>query len=143
MINDQPVPKQWHLPSVNSTHPLYQCSTWCHMVWNINLVSYPGSISSLLLVHISPSPITSKTTREAETALDLHSTAQQQLQHGCLINTAFLLKLMHSIIAETMKKMNSVPAETRRISASYTIPPVRELWLHENQGGDRTRIQSF
>lgn len=141
LINDQPVSKQWHLPSANSTHPLFHCSTCCYMVQSTSLVSCPGSVSSLLLVHISPSPVTSKTTREAETALNLHSTAQQQ--HWCLITIVFLLKLICSIIAETMKKINFVPAETRRISASCTIPSVRELGLHENLGGDRTRIQNF
>jgi len=48
--------------------------------------------------------------------LDLFSTAQQQLEHRCVITIIFPLKPKHSTAPDTIKgkkKINYVPAETR------------------------------
>ena len=43
----------------------------------------------------------------------LHPPRWKQTKHQCVISITFLLKPKHSIIPDTMKEINSVPAETR------------------------------
>jgi len=61
------------------------------------------------------SPLPGRTVQEAKKtkmSSDQYSTAQIQLKHWSVISVVFLLKLNHSIIPDTMKKINSVSAET-------------------------------
>lgn len=55
---------------------------------------------------------------KAAASLATCSSAQLQLKFCCVINTVFLLKSKHSIIPDTMRKSNSVPAETRTVLLS-------------------------
>lgn len=60
-------------------------------------------------------PLPGRTVQEAKKtkmSSDQYSTAQIQLKHWSVISVVFLLKLNHSIIPDTMKKINSVSAET-------------------------------
>ena len=68
-----------------------------------------------------PSPFAGRTKQEAETSLGYCSAAQQQLWHWCVINIDFLLKPKHSIIPDTMKKISSVPTESRTFAYSVLL----------------------
>lgn len=50
------------------------------------------------------------------------STAKQQLKHRYAIS--FLLEQKHSIITDTMKKINSIPSEIRTIYTPYSMPSI-------------------
>lgn len=67
------------------------------------------SPSSLLCTH---SPFTGSTVQEAEMSLILWSTVRQQLKHQCVIDV-FLLLPKYIIIPATVRKINSIPVETR------------------------------
>ena len=60
-------------------------------------------------------------------------------KHLCFINIVFLLKSKYSIIPDTIKKINSVPAETktRKQHSSWIICPTKEclhIWINKRQG---------
>lgn len=48
------------------------------------------------------------------------SIALQQRKHGCIINIIFLLNPNHSTIPATTKKINSIPAEIRKLQKPQT-----------------------
>jgi len=98
-------------PPANSPQ-LYIFSILCHMIWNIHL----ASLGQLSFFHPFPDPCASApghsmTSWKTEMSLALCSTTLQQLKYYCVIPNH--LKPMHNIITVTMKKINSVPAETR------------------------------
>lgn len=95
----------WLWPTSSS----FTAFAWCHMVWTIPLTS-SGQLSWFCPI---PAPCVpqppSQRRWKTKMSLALYSTTQQQ-QHQSTIHVIFLLK---PIIPETMKKMNSVPGETR------------------------------
>ena len=109
LTNDQLVPEEFLL-SLASSPQLCGYFTWHRMLWHIPLailVQFPPS--SLC----SPRRQVSKRSWKTETSLALRSTDQQKLKHQCIIYIVSLLKPQNRITADTMKKTNSVPAETR------------------------------
>lgn len=82
-------------------------------VWVICLRPVP----SQLLV---PQPLTGRTVQRAGMPLALCSAAQQQLKHGCVIYIVFLLNPNRSIIPDTMKKINPIPAKSKTQSRSWS-----------------------
>lgn len=84
------------------------------MVWDTfwsEWVGCPGSILSQLLAHYQL--LTDNTVWETEMSLVLYSTAQQHLKYQCVIDTVILLNPKHGAIQAIMKKIYSVPDETR------------------------------
>lgn len=99
-------------------------------------MEYPFDQFRAALLILSPpssmcplSPLAGRAVQEAEkqVSLTLHSTAQQQLKHRYVIKVFFILKPKHSIVEDTMKKINSVPAETRTLDMStWTKEPASD-----------------
>ena len=91
-----------------------KASTECGTVFNLPL---PASCVPL-------SPLPGRTVQEAKKtkmSSDQYSTAQIQLKHWSVFSVVFLLKLNHSIIPDTMKKINSVPSENRKRDCSQSV----------------------
>ena len=93
--------KFFHMMSYGMEHPFGQFRS------GVLVLSPPSSL------HPPPSPVSVRSVQEAETSSALYSTPQQHLNHWCVVNIVFLSKPKQSIIPTTMKKINSVPAETR------------------------------
>lgn len=114
-VTAAPVPPWWN-PLTIEFYPRdvlrYRMSLW--PVW----VSYPGTVSSQILVPQHSCWQGSMRKWETKTFLGPCNTAQQQLKHHYLINAAFFLKPKHSILSDTVKKAISVPSETRTVKAS-------------------------
>ena len=96
----------WAVPVPLANSPqFYSFFAWCCMVWNIPLASL-GQLSQFcsLSAPCAPQPLVGRSVWEAE---------KLKLRHYCVINVIFLLKPKHNITPNTMKKINSVLAETR------------------------------
>jgi len=111
--NAQLVPVQQSPPWPAS--PKFMCSAWCHMVWNIPLASWrqlswlwplPAACAS------AASPLAGQCEKLRSPWLSV-STAQQHLNHQCVINIILIPNPKQSTISATRKKINSIPAETR------------------------------
>ena len=82
------------------------------MLWNIPFVSL-GQLLCFCSLPLPAISAPSLTVREAGTSLALCSATQEQLIQWCPINIVFLLKWKCGIIPATMKRINSIPHETR------------------------------
>ena len=96
--------------------PQFICSAWRHMVRNIPLVSlgqlpwlYPFPASCA-----SPASLLAGQYEKLKSPWLRVSTAQEELKHQHVINIILIPSPKHSTISSTRKKINSIPAETRR-----------------------------
>lgn len=95
--------------------PVIKYGIYLWPVW----VGCPDSVPSLSILCL-PYWQDSMRSTETETPLAMHSTAQQQLKHQCIINTVLFLKPNYSIISDNMKKISSVSNETRTEADSWS-----------------------
>lgn len=73
----------------------------------------PGCVPSQLFV--SPQPLCWQGIMRSWKVLFPVSTALQHLKHQCFITTIFIIYPKHSTLPASMKKMYSIPAETRTL----------------------------
>lgn len=116
LTNDQPVSKLQLLPrpipfsfAVLSHDPYGMEHLFGQFRWSV-LILFPPSFLC------SPAPSLAeqyKRLRNWDLSLALCSTTQQHLKHPqCVISTVFFHRPKHNIISDTVKKINSIPAET-------------------------------
>ena len=100
-------------------------------IWSAVLILTPPS--SLCL----PATSLDRTVQVAKMSLALCSTALQRPKHHYVINSVFLLKPQQSILPDTMKRIISVPAETRtHVSRPSTcnfrtLPATWSTWKYD------------
>ena len=104
LTNTQPVPKQ-QLPLWPTAHSFIGFSQDV-ICYGISLWPIRSAFPSQLLVPSQPNWQNSTRSWRTEKSLAPYSTSQQQLKHWCIINIIFLLKTKHSIIPDSMKKIN-------------------------------------
>ena len=95
-------------------HPAFYCWAWCHMAWDMPLLSW-GLLCWLCPLPAScapPAPWPVGWGEKQKRHWLCVSTAQQWLKYPWIINTVFSTYPKHSPILATMKKTNSIPAET-------------------------------
>lgn len=119
--------------SSNSSRPLSHLPQFCcalhHMVWDIPLAglrqlslfcTLPASCAFLTF------PLAEQNEKQENPWLFV-STALHQWKHGCVIKIIFLLNPRHTIIPATTKKINSIPAEIRKLQKPQTrhVPRIK------------------
>ena len=102
--------------------PSFTCWAWCHMVWDIPLVSW-GQLSQLYFLPYSCAPpaysLVSWYEKQKRPWL-CGSTAQQYRKHPCVINIVFSTNPEHSLLLAAMNKTNSILAKTSTFSTHFS-----------------------
>lgn len=112
----------WQIPSLWMSPPPPPCPSfvhwaWCHMEWDIPWSAGVGCPLSLV-----PSPLAGGARWEAEKALTV-GTAQQWLEHPCVINTVSSSNAKHRHILAIGKQINYVPLKTSMDSSQDCTQP--------------------
>lgn len=98
----------WEMVAPAKLSPRFYCWVWCHVIWNVPLVSW-GHLSHLYSLTVSCAPLAYSLVGQCEKQkrpLFCVSTAQQYIKHPCIINIVFITNPKFRTIKATMKKIN-------------------------------------